>query len=355
MRKDIVAVALLLLLALVAYQQRGSIAESMLARGAKTMLATDATAELEDGLHIALCGAGGPLPDPQRSGPCVAVVAGDKLFVVDAGTNGARNLARMRYPMGRVEALLLTHFHSDHIDGMGELALQRWVNGNHTTPLPVIAPEGVEDIVEGFNRAYARDAVYRNEHHGDTVAPLSGKGMLAQPFPKPADEETLTIYEEDGVKIEALGVDHSPVSPAVGYLFSYGGRSALISGDTAVAASVQKFAKGVDLLVHEALAAHLISIMEEAAREAGLPQLERILQDIPDYHATPVEAAQIARDADVGHLLYYHIVPPLLLPGSEAAWLRGVDEVFGRYTLGRDGTSVSLPANSKKIEISEAL
>ena len=38
--------------------------------------------ELPDGLHVALCGAGSPLPDPQRSGPCTAVIAGRQLFVV---------------------------------------------------------------------------------------------------------------------------------------------------------------------------------------------------------------------------------------------------------------------------------
>lgn len=353
MRKDIVAVGLLLLLALFAYQQRGSIAELVLDRGARTLLATDATAGLDDGLHITLCGAGGPLPDPHRSGPCVAVLAGEQLFVVDAGTNGVRNLARLRYPVGKIQAVLLTHFHSDHIDGLGELAMQRWVNGNHDAPLPVMAPDGVEDIVEGFNRAYARDANYRNEHHGDSVAPLSGQGMLARPFPLPPLGQAPIVFEQDGLTIQALAVDHSPISPAVGYLFSYGGRSVLISGDTAASDNLAQFARGVDLLVHEALAAHLVAILEGAAVDLEQPQLARILADIPGYHATPVEAAQIARDADVGHLLYYHIVPPPLLPGSEASWLKGVDKVFGRYTLGRDGTSISLPVNSKRIEVND--
>jgi len=64
---------------------------------------------------------------------------------------------------------------------------------------------------------------------------------------------------------------------------------------------------------------------------------------------TEVEAAEIARDAGVGHLLYYHVVPPTPLPGLEAAWLAGVDEVFNRYTLGVDGTGFSLPADSSDI------
>ena len=53
--------------------------------------------------------------------------------------------------------------------------------------------------------------------------------------------------------------------------------------------------------------------------------------------------------AGMGHLVYYHVVPPLVFPGAESAWLGGVDEVFTNYTLSRDGTSFTLPPNSKEI------
>jgi len=68
-----------------------------------------------------------------------------------------------------------------------------------------------------------------------------------------------------------------------------------------------------------------------------------------DYHTSPVEAAEIARDAEVGHLLYYHVVPPIDIPGLEAVWLDGVDDIFKKYTLGLDGTLFTLPSNSQKI------
>src|SRR5690606_14392907 len=128
-------------IAAIIYTQRADIAMRIMARGAESAMTSDVTAAFDDGLHVALCGAGGPLPDPKRSGPCVAVVAGKQLFVVDAGTNGLRNLLRMRYPPGNIEAVLLTHFHSDHIDGLGEMATIRWVNGANTQPLPVIGPQ----------------------------------------------------------------------------------------------------------------------------------------------------------------------------------------------------------------------
>lgn len=349
MRKSVIVLAAAVVIGAVAYSQRANIAMRIMERGAEVAMTTDATAGLADGLHVALCGAGGPLPDPKRSGPCVAVYAGDQLFVVDAGTNGLRNLLRMRYPVGKIQAVLLTHFHSDHIDGLGEMATIRWVNGNNTQPMPVIGPEGVQKVVDGFTLAYTQDSVGRNAHHGDKVAPPSGFGMVARPFPVPAEGQLADVYDAGGVKIQALVVDHDPVKPAVGYLFTYKDRSLLISGDTAKSANVQKFAQGVDLLVHEALARNLVGLMHETAKRVGAEGLAKITFDIQDYHASPVEAAEVARDAGVGHLLYYHVVPPLILPGMASAWLDGVEEVFPDYTLGEDGTAFSMPAGSEEI------
>jgi len=349
MRKLTITLLVLLVLAALAYSQRATIAKRVMARGVDTIMGTDTLAELGDGLHVAICGAGGPMPDIKRSGACVAIVAGEKIFMVDTGTNGVRNLGRMRYPVGSIAAVLLTHFHSDHIDGLGEVATLRWVSVANTSPLPVIGPQGVKQVVAGFNNAYELDTGYRHAHHGDTVAPLSGKGMVAVEYPLPAEGELTTVYQEDGLLIQMLAVIHDPVKPAAAYLFTYEGRTVLISGDTIKSANLQHFAKGVDLLVHEALSPELVGILHDGAEHAGNQVMSKITTDILDYHATPVEAAEVARDAGVGRLVYYHVVPPLVFPGAESAWLEGVQEVFPNYTLSQDGTSFTLPPNSKEI------
>ncbi len=323
---------------------------TVMERGLEARLGADIIDTFDDGLHVTLCGAGGPLPSPDASGPCVVVVAGDQLFMVDAGTNGVRNMGRMGFQGGNLKGVFLTHFHSDHIDGLGETATLRWAGGDNAAPLPVYGPEGVQQVVDGFNIAYSLDFGYRNAHHGDRVAPLSGAGLEAQPFELPDDGALATVYDEGGLKVEALRVQHAPVSPAVGYLFTYKGRTALISGDTARYDNITRFAKGVDLLVHEALAPNIVMMMHEAAKKNGNEIMAKITLDILDYHASPVQAAETARDAGVGHLLYYHIVPPLLFPGQEALWLDGADDIFPDYTVGVDGTHFSLPANSDVIE-----
>ena len=349
MKKRYIAGTIALLLALIVYIERGAIMLKILPGALDKMMSAQPLAELPDGLHISLCGAGGPMPSTNRSGPCVAVMAGEQLFIIDAGTNGARNLGRMGFNQGDIEALFLTHFHSDHIDGLGEMAMLRWVAGNHSSPLPVYGPEGVADVVAGFNQAYAKDAAHRTDHHGTAAVPPSGTGMSAVSFALPEADESLTVFANDNLKIEMISADHFPITPAVAYKFTYKDRSLLISGDTVKSPAIEKHSAGVDLLVHEALSTKLVLLLAESAARADNPLREKIFNDIHDYHITPVEAAEIARDADVGHLVYYHVVPPLIAPGMEAIWLEGVDEVFSRFTLGKDGTSVSLPANSDEI------
>jgi ribonuclease Z len=349
MKKVGIALTGLAIVAVVLYAVRAPLSTALMGRVLERNMATSLLDTLPDGLNVVLCGAGGPLPDPVRSGGCVAVIAGDNMLVVDAGTGGARNLNPMGLPVGQVDAVFLTHFHSDHIDGLGEMATLRWASAAHTEPLPVHGPEGVEEVVAGFNQSYALDAVYRHAHHGDTVAPLSGRGMLAVTHSQPPEGEAPVVYEKDGLTVRMIKVEHDPVDPAVGYLFSYKDRSALISGDTVKSANLQQFAEGVDLLVHEGLSPRLVQQMNKAAVRAGDEIVAKITADIPDYHTTPVEAAEIARDANVGHLLFYHVVPPTPIPGLKAAWLTGVDEVFSRYTLGEDGTGFSLPAGSTEI------
>ncbi|MEH6550136.1 MAG: MBL fold metallo-hydrolase [Pseudomonadales bacterium] len=336
-------------IAILVYSQRASIVTSLAMKGIEARMGANHIATLGDGLHLALCGAGSPLAAPNASGPCVAVVAGQRLFVVDSGSNGRSILNRMGFKPGDIQAVFLTHFHSDHIDGLGNMGVSRWAGGDFPSPMPVYGPEGVERVVNGFNEAYAQDVVYRHDHHGDLVAPLAGAGLQAMPFTQPAIGELVTVYNQDGLKIEALAVEHKPVKPAVGYRFTYKGRSLLISGDTVKSANVQKFSEGVDLLVHEGLASNLLVMMEQAAQKTGNISGAKVMHDILDYHTTPVEAAEIARDAGVGHLLYYHIVPPMMFPGQAALFLNGAEDIFPDYTIGQDGVAFSLPANSNDI------
>jgi ribonuclease Z len=219
----------------VPHSLRSRLALAVIKRRLPALVAADPVAGLPDGLHVAVVGSGSPIPDPKRGNPCAAVIAGGRVFVVDAGERSAETMARMQLAPNRIAAVLLTHFHSDHIGGLGTVNLQRWVADAATAPLRVIGPPGVERVVAGFNEAYALDSGYRTAHHGPEVAPPSGALMTAQTFSFAEGEDAISVLDEDGLKVTAFVADHAPVQPAVGYRFDYRDRSAVISGDTVYA------------------------------------------------------------------------------------------------------------------------
>jgi len=332
------------------------IGERIFARAVETAVSRDVIGDLPDGIHVALCGSGSPLPDPTRAGPCSAVIIDGRMFIVDIGGGAVRNLGLMGLNPGATEALLLTHFHSDHIDGMGELMMQRWAGGGRDAPLPVIAPEGVQPIVEGLNAAYAADAQYRIAHHGEATILPTGAGGAARPFPLPQGQAQLVVYDQDGVRITAFAVDHKPIAPAVGYRFDYKGRSVVFSGDTVKLPAVAEACNGCDLLVHEALNAAMVGTVEQAFAKAGRKRLEKIMADIQNYHTNPVEAAETAKAGRAKMLVLSHIVPALPFAYLESYYLKGVAAVFdGPVMLGRDGMLFSLPANKDSIERGDLL
>jgi ribonuclease Z len=324
------------------------IATAVLARVANDRAGRDATTGLPDGLHVVLCGTGSPLPDPSRAGPCTLVIAGKRLFVVDAGEGGARNLTLMGMPTGRVEGLFLTHFHSDHIDGLGPMLLMRWSGRPNLAPLPIHGPPGVEQVVAGFNTAYALDNGYRTAHHGPAIMPPGGAGASARPFA--IGSAPVVLVDDSGVRITAFPVDHGPVKPAVGYRFDYKGRSVVLSGDTAPSPSLVAAAKGADLLVHEALQPKMVRLLTDALVDKGAANTAQITRDIVNYHTSPEQAADAARAAGVKQLLLNHLVPPLPFAFAYPAFLGDAASHFaGPITVGEDGMILTLPAGSTTI------
>ncbi len=347
-----IAVGLLVVVALAlaaAWLFQKPVGEAIFRRAAQEVPGNDILAGLEDGLHLGLCGTGSPMANPHRAGPCNVVIAGGEVFVVDMGENGNRNLALMGISAADVDAVLLTHFHSDHIDGLGPMMLYHWVRGASTAPLPVYGPQGVEEVVAGFDAAYARDKTYRTAHHGEVVAPPSGGGAAARPFALAGG--SAVVLQGGGLMVRAFAVDHDPVAPAVGYRFDYKGRAVCISGDTAKSANLIAACKGADVIVHDALQPRMVETLEAAFAAHGATNTAKIFADIRDYHASPEQAAESAQAAGARMLVLSHLVPPLPSAYLYPAFLGDAPGRFGGpIVVGEDGMLFSLPPRSDRIE-----
>ncbi len=296
-------------------------------------------------MRVVVCGSASPLGnDPNRAQACIAVVTPEHFFLFDVGARSPVRMAQARLPMGRINGVFLTHYHSDHIAALPDVNLTSWVQGR-PAPLPVYGPTGVEAVVAGFNVAYQLDRGYRTAHHGsELLAP--DRGFM--------EANTITldgvVWQDDTLTITSFSVEHPPIEPAVGYRVDYRGRSVVISGDTNTAESLFTAAKNADLLLHDALSRTLLDPMIETATEVGVPIMPTIMTDVIDYHADATTLPSRAAAAGIKQLVFYHMVP--VPPNALAAkmFLRGLPD---SVILASDLHTFDLPPDSTQLVIHE--
>lgn len=354
-----------------------SVQDAIIKRGVQAGIAKGARAPFltGDALNVLLCGTGSPMPDLTRANACAAIIAGGRVVIIDAGPGSWQKLAAMQVPAAKIDTVLLTHLHSDHIGDLGELATQSWLGGRKV-PLNVYGPpappeterttnaegetlgeNGTEKAVAGFAQAYNADGEFRIAQGHDLV-PTEAARMIGHDIPKPGAQEAVTVYDQDGLKIAAFLVNHDPVEPAYGYRIEYKGRVAVVSGDTKRVPNMARFSKGADLLVHESLSPRLVELLAGALDQSGNTRAGTMARQVIEYHTTPVEAAEIAKEAGVPLLVLTHEVPPLRNGLMRHMFMAGVREARGAngdIILGRDGLLVTLPSGSKDINTKQLL
>lgn len=299
---------------------------------------------LSDGqMHVILIGTGSPLPDASRAQACTAIIAGGEFVLVDAGAGSWRKVASNNLPAQNLSAILLTHFHSDHFGDLGEALVQSWVAGR-TRKLDVYGPPGIEQVVEGYAKAYSLDTGYRVQHHSEEFMPRAAAGAIATPIKLKTNDSAGPVFERNGLKVTAFKVEHDPATPAYGYRFEYRGRVVVVSGDTAKSENLARHAAGADILIHDVIAKNLLEMAATNLEQAGNRRRAKLARDITTYHASPLEVASIAASAKVETLVFTHMVPPPGTPQIELAFTRGVGDVFkGKIVIGTDGMRFDLP------------
>lgn len=302
----------------------------------------DRTELLEDGrMHVVLVGSGGPIVNDRRVSQCTAILAGGEFVLVDTGPGSARNVSLLKLPGAYLSGILLTHYHSDHIGDLGETNIQSWIDGRSES-LEVFGPEGVEEIVQGFNTVYEQDVTYRNIHHGEAYMPREAGIMQSTTIVFPNPELPTLVLDRNGLKVYAFLVDHSPATPAVGYRFEYAGNVVVITGDTKKTDAVAGFAAGADILVGNVLAFDLVSPTVDSLTRLGMEREANMLNDTLDYQMDAVHVGEVAQEAGAGKVVLTHVVPPApeILDG---VFIDGVKEAYsGEVIMGEDGMFFSL-------------
>ena len=265
---------------------------------------------------VTVTGTGCPIPSAERAGPGVLVRSDGLVMQFDAGRSTVQRLAQCELRPGELDAVFVTHHHSDHLTGLQDLVLTRWLldRDDSTPPLPIVAPAGpAASFVERMLDAWDADIEVRNQHtHRGTVPRYDLLSFAVSDHPE-------TVWSNRSVRVLAGPVRHEPVRPAVGYRIETPDGVVAITGDTRVCDEVARLATGADVIVYEALRFEAYE---------PLPNRPSFL----DYHAdTRLIGSQVA-ELGVDTLVLTHLIPE---PRTADDRQRYVDDIRGGGFTGR--------------------
>ena len=244
-------------------------------------------------VQLVMLGTGTPNADPDRSGPGVAVIVDGRSYLVDAGPGIVRRAAaaaRNGQPAlepSRLNTDFLTHLHSDHTVGLPDLILTPWVL-ERDVPLRLFGPHGTAAMAQHLEEAYTQDIQLRL----NGLEPANPEGYKV-------DVHELTgpgpVLDEDGLRVDAIAVQHGSWPEAYGYRFRAHGKTIVISGDTRPVPAIEQAAKGADILVHEVYS------------DAGFKRRDEVWQRYHAcFHTSASELAALASRAKPKLLVLYH-------------------------------------------------
>ena len=295
------------------------------------------------GLNIFLCGTGTPYPDEERNPSCLAIIAGTELLAFDVGEGTSRRLDTMGIPTKELDAVFISHWHSDHFSGLGYLINSSWIFGRKHK-LNVYGPSGVENVIAGVTQTYSQDTYYRSSLEiGSLSKEFAVASAISIEIPEKNDQAKV-VFNKNGVKVSAFLVDHAPVTPAFGYMVEYKGRKVVISGDTRITGTVEKYANHADILVHEALNIKMNETAIKVASELGMQERASQIKAIIPYHASTHDIAKLAQRAKVKKLVLTHFIPGPTNWIAEQIFMDGMSDHFdGDIVIGADKLHINLP------------
>ena len=284
--------------------------------------------------EVTLLGTGTPRPDVERFGPATLVRAGDQRLLFDAGRGVTIRLTQAGVPLRDVNAVFLTHFHSDHVNGLTDLWLTGWLpaaSGQRSSAFEVYGPTGTREMMTHLELAHAADIRIRVADER-----LSREGVAIDAH----DVAEGMVYERSGVRVTAFDVDHGElIKPALGYRVDFGRRSVVLSGDTRYSTNLAKYAKGADVIVHEVIAV-----------ADGLLPSTPTAKRIFDHHTTPEQAARLFVETKPRLAVYSHVILGGVTPDDLVRRTRAVYD--GPVVAGNDLMVIDVnDATVRRIEV----
>ena len=283
-------------------------------------------------MQVTLLGTGCPQVHTRRYGPASLVRHGERQFLIDCGSGVTQRLVGAGTSGAALDAVLLTHLHSDHLVDLYQLIVSSWHQGRDR-PQRILGPRGTQAFAAAIMAAWQSERELRIQWE---CRPSTAALELAI-----TEFDEGALWEADGLRISAFLVDHRPVEPAFGFLFECAACRVAFSGDTTVCDNLVRAARGVDLLVHECFIHQAM-----LARRGGLS--DQGLANVAAYHTLSSEVGKVASRAGAGMLLLNHIVPVEFDRTALLAEIRA--DFAGPAIVGEDLLTVDVPRRAVSYE-----
>jgi ribonuclease BN (tRNA processing enzyme) len=272
---------------------------------------------------------GGPRVGVGPSNPANLVMVNDTPFVIDCGMGVSHQLVTAGVPLESVKYIFISHHHSDHNLEYGNLVYNAWAAGL-STPVHSFGPKGIEAMTETYWQLNKFDVDTRIEDEG---RPDPRKLLIA----KDITEDGVVLQTPD-VKVTAFRTPHPPIVDNFAYKFETPDGTIVFSSDTAYNPKLAEFAKGADVLVHEAI--YLPWVDRLVARVKNGATLKKHLLE---SHTAAEDVGRIADAAQVKVLVMSHLVPGEL-DVTDEQWSGEASKHFkGRLIVARDLMQLALP------------
>ena len=247
------------------------------------------TTALAQDTRVILLGTGTPNPEPDHSGPAIAIASGQNMYIVDAGPGVVRRAAQAGISMNQLIRVFITHLHSDHTIGLPDLIFTPAVTGRREA-LEIFGPPSLRAMVRHLMQAWSEDMQVRL--HG--LEPAVRQAYVVEVHEiKPGE-----VYRDASVRVSAFAVSHGSWKYAYGYRFEAGGKVIVVSGDTTFSENLIAAAKGCDILVHE--------FYSQKGWQARTPEWQRYHAA---FHTSAPDLGKLAARVQPKKLVLYHELP----------------------------------------------
>ena len=245
-------------------------------------------------LGVTLLGTGCPSVSTTRYGPANLVQCCGLNLLIDIGSGATQRLAGCGSSSADVDALLITHIHSDHLVDLYQFIISAW-HQNRDRKQVIYGPPGIKTLVESTMAVWKAERELRIKWEKRT-------SIAAFEIEVHEMDCEGVIMEHEGCRVSAVKVEHQPVEPSFGFIFEAGGHKLALSGDTRFSENLVEAAQETDILVHE--------VFDHRSMKISGTRTKLGLANVAAYHTASTEVGKVAAQARAGCLVLTHIVPP---------------------------------------------